>query len=162
VNDTQPVAVPTSDAMTLPPLPVAPVQQTVQQAVQAAAVTVSGTNAVPDEQNPDLQGFAKLSAELRTSDVDLKTVEIPFGRTGTLRIYADMPASFALHIAEATADPMAAFRAIREAVIDEDKHIFDEVRGLSPQNERGITGKYLVGLVVQLSTFYGGRPLDVS
>lgn len=130
-------------------------------AVPAAAPVAApaATNALPD---PALDLFAKVAAERRTRAADgVPWRTVPFG-TGQIRIYSQMPANWAYLAASAEQDPAAAFAAIREAIIVEDRAEFDRVRQLPPDNAEGIDGEYLVGFLSALGSFYGGVPTPAS
>ncbi len=89
-------------------------------------------------------------------------MEVPFGMNGTIRIYKMMPANWAYLAANAANDPASAFAAIAEAIIEEDRPRFEEIKKLPPDNAEGIDGEYLVGFLDALGSLYGGTPTRAS
>lgn len=140
----QPIAVPTQ------PLPAVPSNEV-------------GKNAPPPVTNAtdtDLSAFHKLAAERRERTHDQPLV-VPFG-TGQVRIHATMPSTFAFDAQAAEVDPYAAKRLIRDSIIAEDQHIFDEVLLLPPDNPQGVDGLYLLGFMEALAVMYTGVPLGAA
>lgn len=132
----------------------------VPQSLDAATVPKSGTNVaspVSDAHDPALLGFHKIAAERRTR-IGIPPRIVPFGK-GTIRIHSTMGAGFAFDAAAAEADPFAAKRLLRDAIITDDQPEFDRIMLLAPDNPEGVDGPFLIGFLQALAQLYSAVPL---
>lgn len=139
--------------------PVAIPQVVTPAEVEAAR---SGTNTAPpaptsDPHDPALLGFHKIAAE-RNTRIGTPPKIVPFGK-GTIRIHATMGAGFAFDAAAAEADPFAAKRMIRDAIVTDDQAEFDRIMLLAPDNPQGVDGPFLIGFLQALGQLYAAVPL---